>query len=59
MRISFANGLQLIYKPRDVACDFAYNTFLAWMNDHGARQCCVRCGCSISARRLDRVRRSR
>ena len=36
MGITFANGLQLIYKPRDVGGDFAYNTFLAWLNDRGA-----------------------
>ena len=36
MGLTFANGLRLIYKPRDVGSDFAYNTFLAWLNDRGA-----------------------
>jgi type 2 lantibiotic biosynthesis protein LanM len=36
MGLTFANGLRLIYKPRDIGSDFAYNAFLAWLNDHGA-----------------------
>ena len=36
MGLTFANGLRLIYKPRDVGSDFAYNAFLAWLNDRGA-----------------------
>ena len=36
MGLTFANGLRLIYKPRDMGSDFAYNAFLAWLNDRGA-----------------------
>jgi type 2 lantibiotic biosynthesis protein LanM len=36
MGITFANGLRLIYKPTDLGIDIAYNTFLTWLNDHGA-----------------------
>jgi lantibiotic modifying enzyme len=36
MGITFANGLQLIYKPKDLGIDVVYNALLAWLNDHGA-----------------------
>ena len=36
MGVTFANRLQLIYKPKDLGIDVVYNAFLAWLNDHGA-----------------------
>ncbi len=36
MRLHFASGLRLIYKPRSVALDLAYNNLLNWLEQHGA-----------------------
>jgi lantibiotic modifying enzyme len=36
MGVAFANGLRLIYKPRDIVIDFVFNQFVAWLNDRGA-----------------------
>jgi type 2 lantibiotic biosynthesis protein LanM len=32
----FASGLHLVYKPRDMGMEAAYNDLLAWLNDHGS-----------------------
>lgn len=34
--VTFANGLRLIYKPKDMGIDVAYNALLAWLNAAGA-----------------------
>ncbi len=31
----FASGLKLIYKPRDIGIEAAYNKLLAWLNEQG------------------------
>nr|WP_315491349.1 type 2 lanthipeptide synthetase LanM [uncultured Rhodoferax sp.] len=36
MRLHFTSGLRLIYKPRSVALDLAYNNLLDWLDNHGA-----------------------
>ena len=36
LRISFASGLQLYYKPRNLESDRAYNRLVSWLNEHGA-----------------------
>lgn len=36
MRLHFASGLRLIYKPRSVALDLVYNNLLDWLEQHGA-----------------------
>ena len=34
--VTFANGRRLIYKPKDMGIDVAYNALLAWLNAAGA-----------------------
>ena len=34
--LTFANGRRLIYKPKDMGIDVAYNALLAWLNAAGA-----------------------
>ncbi len=34
--LTFACGLHLVYKPRDMGLEAAYNELLAWLNDHGS-----------------------
>ena len=34
--VTFASGLRLIYKPKDMGIDVAYNTLLVWLNAVGA-----------------------
>jgi type 2 lantibiotic biosynthesis protein LanM len=36
MRLHFTSGLRLIYKPRSVSLDLAYNSLLDWLDKHGA-----------------------
>lgn len=36
MRLHFTSGLRLIYKPRSVSLDLAYNNLLDWLDKHGA-----------------------
>lgn len=36
MRLHFTSGLRLIYKPRSVSLDLAYNNLLDWLEQHGA-----------------------
>jgi type 2 lantibiotic biosynthesis protein LanM len=36
MRLRFESGLDLIYKPRPVGLESAFQDFLGWCNDHGA-----------------------
>jgi type 2 lantibiotic biosynthesis protein LanM len=33
--LRFASGLKVIYKPRDIGIESAYNALLAWLNDQG------------------------
>jgi type 2 lantibiotic biosynthesis protein LanM len=33
---TFASGLRLVYKPKDLAVDDAYSRFIDWLNAHGA-----------------------
>jgi type 2 lantibiotic biosynthesis protein LanM len=33
--LTFATGLKLIYKPRDIGLEGAYNQLLAWLNERG------------------------
>ncbi|MEH2084218.1 MAG: type 2 lanthipeptide synthetase LanM family protein [Nostoc sp.] len=34
--LQFASGLKLVYKPKDLGIEQAYNQLLAWLNDRGA-----------------------
>ena len=34
--LTFAGGLRLIYKPKDLGLDVAFNGLIAWLNAHGA-----------------------
>lgn len=34
--VTFADGLRLVYKPKDMGIDVAYNELLAWLNAAGA-----------------------
>ena len=34
--VTFADGLRLVYKPKDLGIDVAYNAFLTWLNAAGA-----------------------
>jgi type 2 lantibiotic biosynthesis protein LanM len=34
---TFASGLKLVYKPKDIALESAYVKLLAWLNEHGVR----------------------
>jgi type 2 lantibiotic biosynthesis protein LanM len=34
--LTFASGLRLIYKPKDIGIETAYNSFLNWLNNHHA-----------------------
>ena len=36
MRLHFTSGLRLIYKPRSVSLDLAYNNLLDWLEQQGA-----------------------
>ena len=36
MRVTFASGLKLIYKPRGMALEQSYFELLAWLNGHGS-----------------------
>ena len=33
--VTFASGLKLVYKPKDLGLDQAYVKLLAWLNEHG------------------------
>lgn len=35
MEITFASGLKIVYKPRDLGIELAYVKFLAWLNENG------------------------
>lgn len=35
MALSFENGGRIVYKPRDVGMESAYNALLQWLNRHG------------------------
>jgi type 2 lantibiotic biosynthesis protein LanM len=34
--VSFASGTKVVYKPKDLGTEVAYNRLLAWLNDRGA-----------------------
>lgn len=36
MALTFASGLKLVYKPRCLSLDIAYNQLLAWLNQQGS-----------------------
>ena len=36
MRLHFSSGFRLIYKPRSVSLDLAYNNLMDWLERHGA-----------------------
>ena len=36
MEVTFVCGLHLMYKPRDMGMEAAYNGLVTWLNDHGA-----------------------
>ena len=36
IEVTFACGLHLVYKPRDMGMEAAYNGLVTWLNDHGS-----------------------
>jgi type 2 lantibiotic biosynthesis protein LanM len=36
LRLSFASGLKVLYKPRDVSLEYGYAELVAWINEQGA-----------------------
>ena len=36
MEVTFVCGLHLMYKPRDMGMEAAYNGLVTWLNDHGS-----------------------
>ena len=57
LALTFASGLKLVYKPKDMGTEAAYHRLLAWLNEL-ARRCLSRCfeGTRPLHARLGRVR---